>query len=449
MSLQRKYYQAILKDEIRALKEQFVESKLLFWAFLISLAGIITYLDPFPDRHIYFASSFPGSAWHTFAEEGADYLKDLKFDTEIITTQGALENVERIESPHDKANTGLSFGLVLNDAQRSEVLSLGSIAYHPFWIYYHKNKIPNPQNLRDLAKYKVGLGPPRSGSFLMSRILFNQYGISIDDNPHFVSDGFMANEARFLKGELDVFIVATAAGDPQIKRLLTQQDIVLFDFKDAHGFDKKFDSLFSLNMSRGSIQTYPAIPAQDITLLGTTTSLVVKKDLHPDAQLALLVAYKNILRDSNDLFFAKRNEFPAYMDPLIPISPVAAKFYDYGPPNTLRYLPFWVAGFVDRAGVFLVTLLAIFYPLSKLRIQLRLMRFNVKMQPFYDELLNIQNELVDGSLNNDQLNAILEQLDRIDRLAIQNGVPIGKETDYFEFLGAINSVRESIKSRLD
>ena len=449
MSLQRKYFQAVLKDEIKALKEQFVESKLLFWAFLVSVAAVITYLDPFPDRHIYFASSFPGSAWHNFAVEGADYLKDLKFETEIITTDGALENVERIESPSDKANTGLSFGLVLNDEQRSKVWSLGSIAYHPFWIYYHKDKVHNPSNLRDLAKYKVGLGPSRSGSFLISRILFNQYGISIDNNPHFISDGFMANEARFLKGELDVYIVATAAGDPQIKRLLTQQDITLFDFNDAHGFDKKFDSLFSLNLSRGSIQTYPAIPSQDITLLGTTTSLVVKQDLHPDAQLALLVAYKNILRDSNDLFFAKRNEFPSYMDPLIPISPVAAKFYDYGPPNTLRYLPFWVAGFVDRAGVFFVTLLAIFYPLSKLRIQLRLMRFTVKMQPFYEELLKIQNELVDSTLTKEEVRAILVRLDRIDRTAIRSGVPIGKETDYFEFLSTINTVRESIMSRLN
>lgn len=259
----------------------------------------------------------------------------------------------------------------------------------------------------------------------------------------------MANEARFLKGELDVYIVATAAGDPQIKRLLTQQDITLFDFKDADGFNKKFDSLFSLNMSRGSIQTYPAIPSQDITLLGTTTSLVVKQDLHPDAQLALLVAYKNILRDSNDLFFAKRNEFPSYMDPLIPLSPVAAKFYDYGPPNTLRYLPFWVAGFVDRAGVFFVTLFAIFYPLSKLRIQLRLMRFTVKMQPFYEELLKIQNEVVDSSLTKEDLMAILARLDRIDRTAIRSGVPIGKETDYFEFLSTINTVRKSIMSRLN
>ena len=448
MSLQRKYYQAILKDELKALKEQFVESKLLFWSFLISLAAVITYLDPFPDRHIYFASSFPGSAWYTFAEDGAEYLKELKFTTEIITTDGALENVERIESSDDKANTGLSFGLVLNDAQRSQVWSLGSIAYHPVWIYYHKNKIHNPTSLRDLAKYKVGLGPPRSGSYLISRILFDQYGVSIENNPHFISDGFLANEARFLKGELDAYIVATAAGDPQIRKLLTQQDITLFDFKDAHGLDKKFDSLFSLNMSRGSIQTFPAIPEKDITLLGTTTSLVVKKDLHPDAQLALLVAYKNILRDSNDLFFAKRDEFPSYKDPLIPISPVAAKFYDYGPPNTLRYLPFWVAGFVDRAGVFLVTLLAIFYPLSKLRIQLRLVRFNVKMQPFYEEVLKIQSELLESSLGKAQLIAILARLERIDRLAIQSGVPIGKETDYFEFLGTVHTVRESIKSRL-
>ena len=67
-------------------------------------------------------------------------------------------------------------------------------------------------------------------------------------------------------------------------------------------------------------------------------------------------------RSSVQLFFAGRNEFPSYVDPLVPLSPVASKFYDYGPPPATRYLPFWIAGFVDRAWVLLLTLAAISHP---------------------------------------------------------------------------------------
>ncbi|WP_114663001.1 hypothetical protein [Polynucleobacter necessarius] len=82
------------------------------------------------------------------------------------------------------------------------------------------------------------------------------------------------------------------------------------------------------------------MPQKEVTLLATTTSLVVKKSTHPDLQLAILIAARDANRSSPNLFFAKRDEFPAYLDPSIPISPVAEHFYNYGPPHAMKYLPY-------------------------------------------------------------------------------------------------------------
>ena len=186
-----------------------------------------------------------------------------------------------------------------------------------------------------------------------------------------------------------------------------------------------------------SIDINESIPKKDINLLGTTTSLVVKKTMHPDLQLAILMAAKDASRNSTNLFFAKRDEFPAYRDPLIPISPVAERFYDYGPPHAMRYLPYWLAGFIDRAWLLILTIFAVFYPLSKLNIHFRKFRFNLKEIPHYKELLKIERRLQGAPLSAEEKEEMLKRLDEINAQAIHAGVPVCEEAAYFNFLNAI------------
>lgn len=72
----RQYLQKLIKDEAKAIVDQLLESKSLLIAFLLCLAGIIIYLQPFPDRHIYIGTSYPGSAWHRVGEVTAKYLDE-------------------------------------------------------------------------------------------------------------------------------------------------------------------------------------------------------------------------------------------------------------------------------------------------------------------------------------------------------------------------------------
>jgi hypothetical protein len=153
---------------------------------------------------------------------------------------------------------------------------------------------------------------------------------------------------------------------------------------------------------------------------------------------------KEMNRSSVQLFFAGRNEFPSYVDPLVPLSPVASKFYDYGPPPVMRYLPFWIAGFVDRAWVLLLTLVAVFYPLSKLNLHLRKLRFAVQERPHYEELLEIEGVLSSRKPSDEEKEALRKRLDAINLHAIRAGVPVGEEADYFGFLNAVQLLRAKI-----
>ena len=48
------------------------------------------------------------------------------------------------------------------------------------------------------------------------------------------------------------------------------------------------------------------------------------------------------------------------------MSKEAERYYKTGPPFLRRYLPFWLATYIERAKVMLVPLIALFFPFFKL-----------------------------------------------------------------------------------
>lgn len=443
MSLLR-YINTIIKDEIRAIGEQFRESKTLLIAFLLCLVGVIVYLQPFPDRQIYIGSSYKGGDWYQMAESSATFLGQKGLDSQVVVTKGAIDNVNRLVDPNDPINATYTYGIALDDAQRKQIVSLGSVSYEPIWVFYRKSRVGHLDNPRGLLKYRVALGPEGSGSHAIAQKLMGIYGVKTEEHPNFISDTFESAEQRFLEGGADALIMVATVMDPIVQKLLRTPGVAVLSFENADAFDKRYNSLEAVRLPAGSVSIYPQIPAHDISLVATTTSVVVKKSMHPDLQLALLMAIKQMNRSSENLFFAKRDQFPAYVDPAVPLSPVAAKFYDYGPPQAMRYLPFWIAGFVDRAWLLLLGLVAVFYPLSKLNLHIRKLRFVVHERPFYEELLEIDRRISTQRLSEEEKAAIRKRLDTINRHAISHGVPIGEEPHYFDLVKAIYLIQRKL-----
>ena len=440
------YIKHVVHDELRAIKEGIKEAKLLTIAFVLVLISLLVYLKPFPDRHIYFLSYYPDSDWSVLAESSARILNANGLQIEVIHTEGAIDNVTRLEDTKDRANAAFTYGAALDGDEIAGIYSLGSISYEPIWILYNKNKIGEIKSLNELVRYKVGLGPTKSGSYRIARMILNITNINISDNPNFKPDSMIANQAKLKSGELDALIFVSTVQDSITQDLLKSPNIAIFDFKNASAFAKQSNAFETLTLPADSISINKQIPQKDVTLLATTTSLVVKRSMHPDLQLAILMSARDNSRSSPDLFFAGRGEFPAYLDPSIPISPIAEHFYDYGPPHAMRYLPYWLAGFMDRAWLLFLTIFAIFYPLSKLNARFRKFRFTLKTIPHYKELLKIEKKLQNEKLSALEKQQILERLDAINSSVIRNEVPIGEESAYFFFLNAISLLQRKIQN---
>jgi len=63
-----------------------------------------------------------------------------------------------------------------------------------------------------------------------------------------------------------------------IKELLEDPSISLFSFKRAKAYSRKYTFLESLKLYEGTLDLYKNLPSEDISLLSTTASLVIRND---------------------------------------------------------------------------------------------------------------------------------------------------------------------------
>jgi uncharacterized protein YggL (DUF469 family) len=96
------------------------------------------------------------------------------------------------------------------------------------------------------------------------------------------------------------------------------------------------------------------------------------------------------LGESRDQFFAKQDEFPSHKDSNVPLAPLAKTYFTNGPPVALHYVGFRLASLSDRIWFFILSALAIVYPLYRLIPNFRSTLADIKISDAQDMLYELQ-----------------------------------------------------------
>jgi hypothetical protein len=88
---------------------------------------------------------------------------------------------------------------------------------------------------------------------------------------------------------------------------------------------------------------------------------------------------------------------------------------------------------------------AVLYPLSKLNLHLRRLRFIIRERTHYEMLLNMEKEITGKPLSTEEKERLLKKLEMINKQAIHHFIPVGEETDYFLFVNAVQLLRNKIE----
>jgi len=165
------------------------------------------------------------------------------------------------------------------------------------------------------------------------------------------------------------------------------------DFRRAEAWERRFPAFTLLKLPAGAIDLAQQLPPQDVHLLGLTASLGASSDLHPVIVDLLLGAAREVHGGGSVLW--RPGQFPNGLARELPLDIDAERFYKSGPSLLQRYLPLWVAVWVERALFVVLPLLADGVPLMRLLPWAYRWGMRRRIYRWYGELSFIERGLLD------------------------------------------------------
>jgi hypothetical protein len=178
---------------------------------------------------------------------------------------------------------------------------------------------------------------------------------------------------------------------PLVRRLLFDPGVDLVSVVRADAVVALDPALEKLVLPMGVADLARNRPPQDVQLVATKASLIVRADLNPAVQNLLLDAASEI--HGRPGIFEKAGQFPMAVGVDVPLGDEARQFYKSGRPLFQRYLPYWMAVMAKRLLLVLVPLLGILVPLVRAAPELYRQLLLRRMMAFYGELKLIETEL--------------------------------------------------------
>jgi hypothetical protein len=303
------------------------------------------------------ATGNKGTTFEYFGQRYRDIFARSHVELKLRETDGAVDNIELLKNPNSGVQIALDFGGISDGEPAPGVLSLGNAYTNPFWIFYSSDEPLD--RLSQLKGKRIAVGPVGSGTHVSAERLLGRSGVD-STTATLLPFGGAAAAAALNESKADVVWTAGPPDAPTISSLLRNPKVRLMSFPMADAFTRVFPYLVRLVLPQGVIDLDSIIPPNDVVLIGTTTKVLVRNDLHP--QIVQLLLQTMVEAHGGANIFQRVGEFPNAADPEYPVAIAASDFYKSGPSLTQRYLPLWLSVHAQRAIAVLVAGLAIGLP---------------------------------------------------------------------------------------
>jgi TRAP transporter TAXI family solute receptor len=355
---------------------------------VLALMAVYHFVDPAPPNRLVMSTGEAQSAYQDFGRRYQEILSRDGVQLELRTSAGAVENLQRLREPNGDVDVALVQDGLHTEQDGDTLLSLGSMYYEPLWVFYRGKQTLT--RLNQLAGKRVSIGREGGGTRRIALQLLHLSGVT-ERNTKLLALRSVDGAAALARGEVDAaFFIGTPDSD-FIEDSLHHAGIKLMSLEHAEAYTRRLPFLHALTLPRGTIDLVGNIPPDDARLVGVTSTLIVRDELHPALKYLLLKAAKEV-HGAPDLF-AGRNQFPSGKDADFPMAEEATHFYKSGPPLLQRYLPFWAANFFDRMLVVLVPLLAFLIPLTRIIPLLYSWRIRRRIYRWYGELKFLETQV--------------------------------------------------------
>ena len=410
--------------------------------FVIGILAVVWVVRSAPPRTLVVTAGPTGSSFQRYAESYRKLLAPHGVKLEVVSSDGSLDNLRRLQSATSRVDLGFVQGGLAKEENLDGLVSLGSIAYQPLWVFYRS---PAPiSRLSELAGKRIAVGAAGSGTHVLALALLAANGITGAPSAFLDLDAEAA-AAGLLEGRLDaVFLMGDSAPQQTLRSLVREPGVQLFTFTQADAYVRRYAYLNKMVLPEGSIDLGKNLPAREVVLIGPTVELVARKELNPALSDLLLEVVQEVHGKAGWLH--RRGEFPAPLEHEFALSDDALRYYKSGKGFFYRTIhSFWLASLLNRILVAIVPLVLVLVPAIRLfpvayrwRIQLRIYRC-------YRPLLRLERDAF-GPLTRDQVQDLLRQLDEIEESVNHLKVPASFASQFYELRGHLAFVRQRLKS---
>lgn len=361
----------------------------LIFAFGVSV--LLFFTKPLPQKDVYLAVGQHGSKFEFLGEKFTTYFSKQGLKLHLVNTMGSGASLAELADEDVNVDAALLVGGVANKGQFSNLLSLGSVETIPLWIFYRGKEFDGKSAYDFFHTKKVAIGNVGSASESVLKKTLALSGIELQKQDNFLQIPDQQAVQMLIDGQIDAMCIMDGINAPNVIKLLAQHELHILNFPHAAAYVKKLPFFSAVVIPAGALDLKAGYPSKDITMLASTGTLLVEQDLHPVIQQTFLLA-ADAIGKQDDQFFSNPDFFPKYVDRTIPLSPVARKFYEEGPPSFRDRVPLWLINYVDRIWFLLIGVFALIYPLFKLFPSYRSMRSVMLIEDAYDEIQAIENE---------------------------------------------------------
>ncbi len=402
------------------------------------------WLNPNPPKTVTLATGPAQSAYEEFGKRYQKALAAEGINVLLLASDGSSHNLELLRD--GKADVAFVQGgtAELQPDDTDELVSLGSLFVEPVWLFYRSDsaerraRSPRIDNLRQLRGWRVNVGSEGSGVPRLMERLLEANKLAPGDVQMSRLDQTPAT-VKFLAGELDALVFASAPESLMVQMLLQTPGVQLLDFPQHEAYARRFPFLTPVTLPRGVVDLAANVPAGDVRLVASTTSMLAREATHP-ALLTLFAQNAQKLHGGSG-WFNRAREFPNSRHSELPLSKEADRAMNEPVPMLQRYLPFWLANLIERMWLVLGILLAIMLPLSRVVPPLYQFRVRSRVFRWYGRLREIENDMETGKAAPAEL---LQALDALEAQAEKVSVPLSYADELYALRNHIHLVRKKL-----
>ncbi len=395
--------------------------KILGPAIVATLIGFLVayqFVDPAPPKKITLASGGTDGAYYLFGQRYQKLLERNGIELEVRPTAGSIENLKLLEAGDSGVDVAFVQGGTGEFSRGDTLLGLASLYFEPLWVFYRADRPTD--DVTEFRGQRLAVGAEGSGTRAVALRILEDSGISESNATLLPLGGRNAVDA--LKGDqADAAFLVASPDSPAVRALLEDADVRLLSFRRAEAYTRIHRFLSSVTLPEGVVNMSANIPASDVAMLAPAATLVASPSLHP-ALVDLLLQAADEVHGGGGLF-EERGQFPSPKYLEFPLSPDAKRYFKSGPPFLQRFLPFWVATFIDRMLVMLLPLVALAIPL--MRVMPPVLRWRIRSRIFrwYRELHAIDPALR-GETDRARLEEHMVTIERMEKEVSKVEVPL-------------------------